>query len=100
VSDEKWLPSQYVLSESAYAVGRYEDSPSKFGVYAFVEDGVDRNDLGIAFSTDIEVPDFSRDRASLQDKFRPVIKSYIEKLVGSFRQEQATPPHKTNRAIA
>ncbi len=57
-----WLPSQYVLSESAFAAGRYYTLDPWKRVYGFVEDGVDRSQLGIAFGRGLRLPSFSRTR--------------------------------------
>ena len=79
---EVWLPSQYVLSESAYAMARFHAQSPKKSVYAFIEEGIDRNGLGIAFSSDDQLPMFSRtDLTSCEDDLKVFIESLIEAVV-------------------
>ncbi len=56
-----WTTSQYVVSESAYAACRFRLQANR-KLFGFVEDGVNRANLGVAFPSDKAVPMFRRDR--------------------------------------
>src|SRR5262249_34206629 len=74
----EWLPSQYVLSESAFTAGRYSDRPPGKRVLGFIECGVSRRQLGIAFPDDLELPEFARrDLAKCELRLREYVKSII-----------------------
>jgi hypothetical protein len=58
-----WTTSQYVISESGWADARFRHR-ARDRVFAFIEEGVAREHLGLAFPGDRTVPSFNRDRLS------------------------------------
>lgn len=74
----EWLPSQYVLSESAFTAGRYLDRPPRKRIFGWIERGVNRRQLGIAFPDDLELPEFSRhDLAQCEPRLREYVRGLL-----------------------
>jgi len=68
-----WTTSQYVMSESGYATCRFRHDTEK-RLFGFIEAGVDRRNLGLAFPGDRTVHLFNRDNL-------PAILPVLEKAV-------------------
>lgn len=73
-----WTTSQYVISESGYAQSRFRRDAER-RLFAFYEDGVNRETLGLAFPSDRAVHKFSRDNL---EAVRPKLEEVISTLLG------------------
>lgn len=70
-----WTTSQYVISESGYAECRFRHETER-RLFGFVEHGVNRNNLGLAFHSNRTLPTFYRGRLSdvvLAEKLQEVV---------------------------
>lgn len=86
--ERKWTTSQYVLSESGYSASRFRNDVDH-RLFAFVEDGVDSERLGLAFPKDRTVHLFRR--LDLE-AIRPKLEQIVSALVGT-RVASDVPEH-------
>ncbi|MFO0940046.1 MAG: hypothetical protein U0930_04700 [Pirellulales bacterium] len=73
-----WTTSSYVLSESGYALSCLDPEASS-KMFAFVENGVDENQLGIAFARDQTFYRF--DRRKLEETALPNLQRVVSNLL-------------------
>jgi hypothetical protein len=80
-SDERYVPSPWVLCECAYAQGRFKFASHI--VAGFREKGVDPESLALLTISGMEFPEFERDRL---DDFRIVFQTYLADLERRIRE--------------
>lgn len=74
----RWTTSSYVLSESGYALCCLEPN-TESKIFAFVEQDVDCDQLGVAFSKDHPLNTFDRNR--LEETALPALRNVIRNLL-------------------
>ena len=91
----KWMTSPYVVSESGYAASRFRYDADKC-LFAFIEDGVDRAGLGLAFPGDRTVPPFNRfNLGAVLPDLEGVIQSLLDQTSYASDAPQPLLLHKT-----
>jgi hypothetical protein len=73
-----WTTSQYVISESGYAACRFRHEAEQ-RMFGFIEGGVNRSWLGLAFPPDRPVFEFTRDNL---EALRPKLVEIIQQILG------------------
>jgi hypothetical protein len=75
-----WLPSSYVISEAAAALMQFpSEEETHRRLFGLVEDGVDTEQLGMAFHGNKAAPRFRRtDRSQLQSLVRRIVEAILD----------------------